>query len=131
MLRRSRRAPAGWRNLSLSAVLLRLRRPSEPGPLCAQAPVQVIFVGGEPGAGKSRLAEELSAAMHRQGAGVLMGICTPEPAPPYQPFAECLDQLLGGTPEGALAECMPDSAQRVAAAHSAGPAAPSRFAAAA
>ena len=74
---------------------------------------QVIFVGGEPGAGKSRLAEELSAAMHRQGAGVLMGICTPEPAPPYQPFAECLDQLLGGTPEGALAECMPDSVQEL------------------
>lgn len=70
---------------------------------------QVVFVGGEPGAGKSRLAEELSAAMHRQGAVVLMGTCTPEPAPSYQPFAECLEQLLGGTPEGALAGCLPDS----------------------
>ena len=74
---------------------------------------QVVFVGGEPGAGKSRLAEELSAAMHRQGAVVLMGTCTPEPTRSYQPFAECLEQLLGGTPEGALAECLPDSAHEL------------------
>src|SRR5262245_34032306 len=59
---------------------------------------QVIFIGGEPGAGKTRLAEQLSSAMHRQGAVVLLGTCTPEPAPSYQPFAECLEQLLGGTP---------------------------------
>ncbi|MGN6792092.1 MAG: AAA family ATPase, partial [Streptosporangiaceae bacterium] len=71
---------------------------------------QVIFVGGEPGAGKSRLVEELGTAMHRQGAVVLVGTCSPEPAPSYQPFTECLEQLLAGTPEGALAGCLPDSA---------------------
>ena len=74
---------------------------------------QVIFVGGEPGAGKSRLVEELGAAMHRQGAVVLTGTCSSEPAPSYQPFAECLEQLLGGTPEGALADCLPDSAREL------------------
>ena len=74
---------------------------------------QVIFVGGEPGAGKSRLAEELGAAMHRQGAVVLMGTCSPESAPSYQPFTECLEQLLAGTPEGALAECLPESAREL------------------
>lgn len=71
---------------------------------------QVIFIGGEPGAGKSRLAAEIAAAAHRRDAVVLVGNCSPEPGGPYQPFAECLDQLLGGTPPGALSECIPDSA---------------------
>jgi DNA-binding CsgD family transcriptional regulator len=71
---------------------------------------QVIFIGGEPGAGKSRLAAEIAAAVHRHDAVVLLGTCSPEPGGPYQPFAECLEQLLGGTPTGALAECIPDSA---------------------
>src|SRR5215475_9426317 len=74
---------------------------------------QVIFVGGEPGSGKSRLVQELGTAMHRQGAVVLAGSCLPEPAPSYQPFTECLEQLLAGTPEGALAECLPDSAREL------------------
>ena len=71
---------------------------------------ELIFIGGEPGAGKSRLVEEIAAALHRQGAVVLMGTCSPEPGPPYEPFAECLEQLLGGSAEGALAEHMGGSA---------------------
>lgn len=71
---------------------------------------QVLFIGGEPGAGKSRLAGEIAAAVHRQGAVVLTGACSPESGLPYQPFAECLEQLLGGTAEGALAPFLPDSA---------------------
>jgi DNA-binding CsgD family transcriptional regulator len=71
---------------------------------------QVIFIGGEPGAGKSRLAAEIAAAVHSQGAAVLLGSCSPESGGPYQPFAECLEQLLGGTEPGALAACIPDSA---------------------
>jgi DNA-binding CsgD family transcriptional regulator len=70
---------------------------------------QVIFIGGEPGAGKSRLAAEIAAAAYGQGAVVLLGNCSPEHGP-YQPFAECLEQLLGGTEAGALAGCLPDSA---------------------
>ena len=38
------------------------------------------------------------------------GSCSPEPGGPYQPFAECLEQLLGGTQPGALADCLPDTA---------------------
>ncbi len=71
---------------------------------------QVIFIGGEPGAGKSRLAAEIALAVHRQGAVVLLGNCSPEPGGPYQPFAECLEHLLGGTEPGVLSACMPDSA---------------------
>jgi DNA-binding CsgD family transcriptional regulator/tetratricopeptide (TPR) repeat protein len=71
---------------------------------------ELIFVGGEPGAGKSRLVEEIAAALHGRGAVVLMGSCSAEPGPPYGPFVEWLEQLLGGTAEGALAGCLPDAA---------------------
>jgi DNA-binding CsgD family transcriptional regulator len=74
---------------------------------------EVIFIGGEPGAGKSRLAEEIAIAAYRQGAVVLMGACSPDSGPPYEPFVECLEQLLGGTAEGALAGCMPSSASEL------------------
>lgn len=70
---------------------------------------QVLFIGGEPGAGKSRLAAEIAAAVYDQGAVVLLGNCSLVRGP-YQPWAECLEQLLGGTEPGALADCLPDSA---------------------
>jgi hypothetical protein len=41
---------------------------------------------------------------------VLMGTCSPEPGPPYEPFAECLEQLLGGTAGGVLADCLGSAA---------------------
>jgi len=74
---------------------------------------ELIFIGGEPGAGKSRLIEEIAAALHRRGAVVLIGTCSPEPGPPYEPFVECLEQLLGGTAEGVLAEHMRGSAREL------------------
>ncbi len=74
---------------------------------------ELIFIGGEPGAGKSRLVEELAAALHRRGAVVLIGTCSPEPGPGYEPFVECLEQLLGGTAEGALAEYLRGSAREL------------------
>ena len=52
---------------------------------------------------------EIASAVYGQGAVVLFGP-SPEPGGPYQPFAECLEQLLGGTQSGALAHCLPDSA---------------------
>src|SRR5580700_1122310 len=78
---------------------------------------QVIFIGGEPGAGKSRLAAEIAEAVHRQGAVVLLGNCSPEPGGPYQPFAECLEQLLGETASGALADCLPETAAELLRPH--------------
>ncbi len=74
---------------------------------------ELIFIGGEPGAGKSRLVEEIAAALHCRGAVVLIGACSPEPGPPYEPFVECLEQLLGGTAEGVLAEHMRDSSREL------------------
>jgi DNA-binding CsgD family transcriptional regulator len=71
---------------------------------------ELVFIGGEPGAGKSRLVEEIAAALHRRGAVVLIGTCSPEPGPGYEPFVACLEQLLGGTAEGALADYLGGSA---------------------
>ncbi len=56
---------------------------------------QVVFVGGEPGAGKSRLLAEVATTLHGHGAAVLVGTCTAEFGPPYQPFGAPLDALLG------------------------------------
>jgi DNA-binding CsgD family transcriptional regulator len=74
---------------------------------------ELIFIGGEPGAGKSRLVEEIACALHRRAAVVLIGSCSAEPGPPYGPFVECLEQLLGGTAEGVLAEHMSGSAREL------------------
>src|SRR6516225_4191866 len=45
---------------------------------------QAVFIGGEPGAGKTRLAAEVDV--------------------PYAPFAEALDRLLIATPPNSIAE---------------------------
>jgi DNA-binding SARP family transcriptional activator len=51
---------------------------------------ELRLIAGEPGIGKTRLAAELAAAMHRDGAVVLYGRAYPEALTPYQPFAEAL-----------------------------------------
>jgi DNA-binding SARP family transcriptional activator/tetratricopeptide (TPR) repeat protein len=48
------------------------------------------LLAGEPGIGKTRLAAELAARVHRAGGRVLYGRAYPEPLAPYQPFAEAL-----------------------------------------
>lgn len=55
---------------------------------------QVVVVGGEPGAGKSRLLAEACAALHAEGAWVLVGTCVAELGLPYQPFVEPVEALL-------------------------------------
>ena len=55
---------------------------------------QVVFVGGEPGGGKSRLLAEICTALHRSAATVLLGTCAAEFGPPYQPFVEPIEALL-------------------------------------
>jgi class 3 adenylate cyclase/DNA-binding CsgD family transcriptional regulator len=55
---------------------------------------QIVLVGGEAGAGKSRLAAEFARACHDDGATVLFGGCDPELVVPYQPWVQALDYLL-------------------------------------
>lgn len=71
---------------------------------------QVVFIGGEPGAGKTRLAAEVSGILHDLGVTVLVGTSTLEAGVPFQPFAEMLDQFFGATEPGALVDLIADSA---------------------
>jgi DNA-binding SARP family transcriptional activator/tetratricopeptide (TPR) repeat protein len=51
---------------------------------------ELRLIAGEPGIGKTRVAAELAAAVHGEGAAVLYGRAYSEPLTPYQPFAEAL-----------------------------------------
>ncbi len=55
---------------------------------------QVVFVGGEPGAGKSRFTSEAARALDRSGAGVLVGHCLSDSPVAYQPFRDPIRALL-------------------------------------
>jgi DNA-binding CsgD family transcriptional regulator len=64
---------------------------------------QVVFLGGEPGAGKTRLIAEIAGALHDNGVTVLVGTSGLDTGVSYQPFAEMLDYLFGAAADGALA----------------------------
>ena len=59
---------------------------------------QVVFVGGEPGVGKTRLVVEAAAALREHGATVLRGACREDFNTPYRPFVDILEQALGQLP---------------------------------
>ena len=63
---------------------------------------QVVFVGGEPGAGKSRLVGEVCRIVHRSGAAVLVGACREAVGSVYQPFAAIAGALLPGVVDGSI-----------------------------
>lgn len=71
---------------------------------------RALFIGGEPGAGKTRLAAEAGVVLEREGAVVLLGRSVAEFGIPYDPFVQALEQLLGGTEPGSLEDVIPDSA---------------------
>jgi DNA-binding CsgD family transcriptional regulator len=56
---------------------------------------ELVLIGGEAGAGKSRLTAECARTIHDEGAIVLCGVDDPELSMPYQPWAMALDQLFG------------------------------------
>jgi DNA-binding CsgD family transcriptional regulator/tetratricopeptide (TPR) repeat protein len=85
---------------------------------------RVALVGGEAGSGKSRLVRELAQEANTDGVLVLYGACDAVVRTPYQPFAECLDQIARicdpgelrsdlGTTGGELVRLLPDLALRV------------------
>ncbi|MFZ0834403.1 MAG: AAA family ATPase [Mycobacterium sp.] len=70
---------------------------------------QVVFIGGEPGAGKTRLAAEVAGALADHGVAVLVGAATADAGVPYGPFAEALDRLLSAAPQGSLSQVLADT----------------------
>ena len=86
---------------------------------------RLVVVGGEPGIGKSRLAEELASRAGSDGAEIYWGRCWEEEgAPPYWPWVQVLracvasaspeqlaDELGAGAAE--VAELVPDVRQRL------------------
>lgn len=74
---------------------------------------QVVFIGGEPGVGKTRLAEEVVAAVHADGAAVLWGACHPDFEVPYRPFVTAFDRLFEDVEEGGLAGVLVPSARQL------------------
>jgi DNA-binding SARP family transcriptional activator len=89
---------------------------------------RLLMIGGEPGIGKSRLADELAGHAREQGADVLWGRCWEAGgAPPYWPWAQILragvrsrsyDQVLHelGSDAGEIADLVPDVRQLLPAA---------------
>jgi class 3 adenylate cyclase/tetratricopeptide (TPR) repeat protein len=61
---------------------------------CARAgDRQAVFISGDPGAGKTRLASQFARVAHSEGALVLFGGSDEQVALPYQPVAEALAHL--------------------------------------
>lgn len=60
--------------------------------------IQVVFVGGEPGIGKSHLLDSFARHVATQGGVVLRGNCYEDAAAPYGPFVELL-RALGQIPD--------------------------------
>lgn len=60
----------------------------------------VVFVGGEPGAGKSRLVAETAMACFDDGAKILLGSNTRDLGYALQPFAEVIDYLFADERDG-------------------------------
>ncbi len=73
---------------------------------------QVVFVGGEPGAGKTRLVTETAAALHADGATVLFGSSFADYSVPYQPFVEILDRVFDSAGKSVW-NSIPDSARHL------------------
>jgi DNA-binding SARP family transcriptional activator len=59
---------------------------------------QIVFVGGEPGVGKTRLVARVAADVHATGATVLYGRCDEEVLMPYQPVVEALRHAVRHAP---------------------------------
>ena len=75
----------------------------------------LVMIGGEPGVGKTRLAEELMTEARQRGMMALLGHCYEmEGAPPYIPFVEILEAAARTISPEALREALGESAPEVA-----------------
>jgi class 3 adenylate cyclase/tetratricopeptide (TPR) repeat protein len=76
---------------------------------------RLALITGEPGIGKSRLAEEAVRLARSRGLRVLSGRCyETEGAPPYAPFVEILRRYAQDRPDDVLIEELGDGASEIA-----------------
>lgn len=75
---------------------------------------QAVLVGGEAGAGKTRLVTEFARVVHRRGGLVLFGLCSEDFELPYQPFVEALDHVFATGPPGDLLDVAEAGADELA-----------------
>jgi class 3 adenylate cyclase len=76
----------------------------------ARERLAVLWLLGEPGIGKTRLAAEIARRAHAGGAVVLFGRCSEDLSVPYQPFVEALGTFIDQVPAGELAGRLGDAA---------------------
>jgi class 3 adenylate cyclase/tetratricopeptide (TPR) repeat protein len=75
----------------------------------------LVLIGGEPGVGKTRLAEEATLEARERGMLALSGRCYEmEGSPPYIPFVEMVESAARLLPPGALRAALGDAAPEVA-----------------
>lgn len=67
---------------------------------------RAVFVGGEPGIGKTRLVGAVASRGRERGMLVLGGRCDPQMANPYGPFTDALRQVIRSVDTSALADCL-------------------------
>ncbi len=88
-----------------------------------------VFLGGDPGVGKTRLATEFAVRVHDGGGGVLYGRADEQASTPFQPFVEALRHWVLNSPGAeverdlgphavALASLIPEVSVRVTGAPS-------------
>lgn len=63
---------------------------------------QAVFISGEPGIGKTRLAANIARAAHNAGAVVLYGRCQEDVGIPYEPWVEALSHYARSGPLSVL-----------------------------
>ncbi len=64
----------------------------------------VLWLLGEPGIGKTRLAAEIARRVHAAGGVALFGRCNEDLAVPYQPFLEALQWYVAHVPDRELTD---------------------------
>ena len=72
---------------------------------------RLVFLAGEPGAGKTSLATSMAYAAAADGAAVLYGRAEPQALVSYQPFVEALRHLALNAPDAVLQNIAPDAAE--------------------
>ncbi len=77
---------------------------------------QVVWVAGEPGAGKSALMDQLMRRARASGFGVVMGRCYESPgAPPFWPWQQVFNELTEGLSSAELQRIVGEAAADLAA----------------